>query len=167
MALWNHGLCHLPSFIVRHFLLKTLFRARLGKCTIHRGVKIFAPWKLVVGDGSNIQYRSFLDCRGGLEIGQDVDIALMVTIITQDHDVRDQNYLTRSRPVTISDGAVVGSKALLLPGCSMAKNSVLGAGAVLASSIPENMIYVGNPAKEIGERTAGMNYKCYYRRPFH
>jgi len=54
--------------------------------------------------------------------------------------------------VTIEEGAVVGGGATVVPGCTMGKNSVLGAGSVLTKSIPENEVWAGNPAKHLMSR---------------
>jgi acetyltransferase-like isoleucine patch superfamily enzyme len=131
------------------------------------GVKFFSPWKLSVGLGSNIQGGCFLDCRGGINIGNNVDITLGVKILTEDHDVRSSDYKTRSRSVNLSNGCVIGSFSLILPGIVMSENSVLGAGSVLTKSISEGLIYGGSPAKEIGVRGISFDYICSYKRPFH
>lgn len=167
MSLWNHFFTYIPSFNLRYIILKYLYRAKLGKCSIHMGVKFFSPWKLVVGDNSNIQYGSFLDCRGGLFIGDNVDITLFVKILTEDHDVRSNNYNTRNRPVYIKNNVVIGSYALILPGSTIDKYGVLGAGSVLSGCINEDEIFIGNPASKISERKIESSFNHYYERPFH
>ena len=167
MGLWNHFFCWLPSYALRRLILKHLFFANIGKSNIHLGVKFFSPWKLTIGDGSNIQFKSFLDCRGGLEIGNNVDIALGVNILTQDHDVRTKTYATRSRKVLIDDNVVIGSYALILPGVHLEPYAVIGAGSVVTKMVPKKTIYAGNPAKEIGVRGDEFEYSCSYQRPFH
>ena len=167
MSLWNHFFTYIPSYFIRKLILTVVYRARLGNCNIHMGVKFFSPWKLEVGNGSNIQYGCFIDCRGGVKIGENTDITLQVKILSQDHDVRSESYATRDRSVNIGANCVVGSFALLLPGSVMENNSVLGSGAVLGSHLEECSIAIGNPAKVIGRRSSKINYLCSYKRPFH
>lgn len=167
MASWNHILTYLPSYTLRYYLLKYVFRAKLGKCNIHMGVKFFSPWKLTVGNGTNIQYGCFIDCRGTVVIGDNVDITLFVKILSQDHDINSPDYETRSRPVIIGSGSVIGSYALMLPGSAIGKHSVLAAGALLTKPFGDNLVIAGNPGAVIRTRPTANNYSCSYRRPFH
>lgn len=167
MAVWNYFFSYFPSAWVRWCVLKYIYKASLQRCNIHAGVKMFAPWYLTVGEGSNIQHGSFLDCRGKLYIGENVDVCLGVKVLTQDHDVKSVDYLTRSRSVSIGDNCVIGSFATLLPGSVMKDGAVLGASAVLAKTVNYHEIVVGNPPYQIGLRPKDLNYRCSYIRPFY
>ncbi|EHR0800116.1 acyltransferase [Vibrio parahaemolyticus] len=168
MGFWNHFFCYLPSYHLRYIILKYIYRAKLGKVNIHLGVKFFSPWKLTMDDGSNIQWGSFLDCRGNIHIGKNVDITLGVRILSQDHDVRTSDYKTRSREVVICDNVVVGSYALILPGSVLNENCVLGAGSVFSGIIPIGDVFIGNPATFHSKRNVNeVLYTCDYKRPFH
>lgn len=50
-------------------------------------------------------------------------------------------------PVLIKRGAWIGSGAVILPGVTVGRNSIVGANAVVISDIPDNHIAVGVPAK--------------------
>ena len=50
--------------------------------------------------------------------------------------------------VTIEDGVVIGSRAVIKAGVKIGKNSVIAMGAVVTKDIPENVVVMGNPAKE-------------------
>ncbi|PJE58671.1 MAG: dTDP-6-deoxy-3,4-keto-hexulose isomerase, partial [Candidatus Portnoybacteria bacterium CG10_big_fil_rev_8_21_14_0_10_40_22] len=39
--------------------------------------------------------------------------------------------------------------ATILPGITIGKNALIGAGAVVTKNIPDNAVFVGNPAKEL------------------
>jgi carbonic anhydrase/acetyltransferase-like protein (isoleucine patch superfamily) len=43
----------------------------------------------------------------------------------------------------------VGNNCIFLPGSQMGDNCILGAGSVLNSSMPDNSVYAGTPAKFI------------------
>lgn len=167
VSLWNHFICYIPSYKLRWFILKYCYRASLSSCNIHMGVKFFSPWKLKVGQGSNIQYGSFIDCRGGVVIGNNTDITLMVKIISQDHDVDSNEYTTRSSSVNIGDNCIIGSFSVLLPGSNIEDGGVLGASSVLLKTVKKNKLYAGNPCREIRDRRLSDTYKCSYKRPFH
>lgn len=52
-------------------------------------------------------------------------------------------------PVTIKDNVFIGTGAIIMKGVTIHENSVIGAGAVVTQDVPPNVIYAGNPAKEI------------------
>ena len=45
----------------------------------------------------------------------------------------------------------IGSGAILLPGMTIGRNAVVGAGAVVSQSVPPNTVVAGNPAREIAQ----------------
>ncbi|WP_308303877.1 DapH/DapD/GlmU-related protein, partial [Vibrio parahaemolyticus] len=49
----------------------------------------------------------------------------------------------------IHDNVWLGEGVFVMPGVTIGKNSIIGAGSVVTKSIPENVIAVGNPAKII------------------
>ena len=58
-------------------------------------------------------------------------------------------FRTFAKPVTIEDGVWIGGGAILLPGVTIGRNSVIGAGSVVTHSIPENCVAVGSPCRVI------------------
>ena len=49
----------------------------------------------------------------------------------------------------IREGARIGANATILPGVVIGKNSLVGAGSVVASDVPDGSVVVGNPAKVV------------------
>ena len=96
-----------------------------------------------------------------IDIGNDVLIASNVQIYTATHSTRVGERMagpqdgggvacyTLARPVRIEDGAWIGGGAILLPGVTIGRNSVVGAGCVVTRSIPANCVAVGNPCRVI------------------
>jgi galactoside O-acetyltransferase len=67
-----------------------------------------------------------------------------------------------SVPVRIGDDVWIGSNVVILPGVTIGNNSVVGAGSMVTSDIPENVVAVGNPcrvSRPIDER----DKEYYYR----
>lgn len=56
-----------------------------------------------------------------------------------------------SKPVIIKEGAFVGAHSIILKGVTIGKHAVVGAGSVVATDIPDNEIWAGNPARFIKE----------------
>jgi acetyltransferase-like isoleucine patch superfamily enzyme len=50
--------------------------------------------------------------------------------------------------VTIDDGAIIGSRAVIKAGVTVGKNSVVAMGAVVTRNVPDNTVVVGIPAKK-------------------
>ena len=97
-----------------------------------------------------------------IHIGNQVMIAPNVQIYTASHPVLPQERLvenweekgtayfrTFAKPVTIEDNVWLGGGVIILPGVTIGKNSVIGAGSVVTRSIPANCVAVGNPCKVI------------------
>ena len=71
--------------------------------------------------------------------------------------------------ITICNNVYIGNNALIMPGVIIESNVIIGAGAVVTKSVPENSIVGGNPAKIIGSltdlkgriSTFNLNTKCY------
>jgi len=55
-----------------------------------------------------------------------------------------------SKPVVIEEDVFVGARAMILKGVTIGKGSVVGAGAVVTKSVPQDSIVAGNPAKIVG-----------------
>ncbi len=69
----------------------------------------------------------------------------------QDRDENKPIYFntTCAEPVEIKDGAWIGGGVIILPGVTIGKNSIIGAGSVVTRSIPDNCTAIGNPCKPI------------------
>jgi galactoside O-acetyltransferase len=52
-------------------------------------------------------------------------------------------------PVEISENVFIGSHVLIFKGVTIGRNSVIGTGSVVTSSIPEDVLAAGNPARVI------------------
>ena len=48
----------------------------------------------------------------------------------------------------VKKGASIGAGATILPGITIGKNAVIGAGSVVTRDVPECETWVGNPAKK-------------------
>lgn len=70
--------------------------------------------------------------------------------------------------IKIGDNVYIGNCALIMPGVSIGSDVVIGSGAVVTKSIPDNSIVAGNPARILGqvsdleERVLGYNLNCKY-----
>ena len=49
--------------------------------------------------------------------------------------------------ITIEDGVIIGSRAVIKAGITVGKNSVIAMGAIVTKDVPPNMVVIGVPAK--------------------
>jgi acetyltransferase-like isoleucine patch superfamily enzyme len=64
------------------------------------------------------------------------------------HDV---DVKSRNRPISIGEFSFVGRNCILMPGVSIGKGCVIGAGSVVRGVIPDYSIVIGNPAKVVAD----------------
>ena len=89
-----------------------------------------------------------------VKIGNHVTIARGVKFITHDGGAwifRDEiPDIQVFGTIIIEDNCVIGRDAILMPNIKIAKNSIIAAGSVVISDIPENSIAMGVPARVLG-----------------
>ena len=56
------------------------------------------------------------------------------------------------KPIVIEDDVWIGRRVIILPGVTIGRGSVIGAGAVVAKDIPPYSVAVGNPCKVVRNR---------------
>ena len=124
------------------------FRCEYGK-------NIFVGNKVIINMNC-----TFVD-NNRIEIDNNVLIASNVQIYTATHstNVKErtmQNWdeskaicNTFALPIKIEDNVWIGGGAIILPGVTIGRNSVIGAGSVVTRSIPADCVAVGNPCRVI------------------
>jgi len=151
------------SFIPFHSIRLFLFRlsgVKIGShSTIHIGARFYQPKGIRVGEGTIIGDHATLDGRAPLTIGNHVDIASEVMIFNSQHDLNSSTFDPIEKPVTIKDYVFIGPRAIILPGVTLSKGSVVAAGAVVTKDVAEKEIVAGVPAQVISHRQTQLNYR--------
>lgn len=131
---------------------------------IERGVyfKYVGIWSL--GPSISISDNVFIgkdvefNIKGKITIGSESLIASGAKFIDHDHgislecDMRIQ--IGPTKPIEIGRNVWIGANVIVLKGVKISDGAVVAAGAVVLSSIPENEIWGGIPARKIGERSS-------------
>ena len=80
-------------------------------------------------------------------IGDNCSISKDVRFIA--HDATTYKYLgyTLVHGIKLERNVFIGDKAILLPGITIGKNSIVAAGSVVNKNIPEGKVAAGNPAR--------------------
>jgi len=99
---------------------------------------------LELGRHSHITSRHYLDCSGGITIGDYTIVAgVRSTIVTHGIDWRDSSQKTH--PVVIGDYVLVGSNAVVCPGAVIADRCVVGMGTVVGKGDPAPGALIASP----------------------
>ena len=116
-----------------------------------------------IGEHTYIGPYTSLVCHGGkIKIGKDCRIASHSSICAHNYNIRETTKKIREQGVnfkgiTIEDDCWLGSGVRVVDGITIAKGSVIGAGAVVTKDIPPYSIAVGVPAKVISRRDKGLD----------
>lgn len=105
-----------------------------------------------LGDHAYLNFRCTILDNNEVRIGNHAMIGPGVQIYTAAHplqaDERNEGWEV-AKPVVIEDNVWIGGSAILLPGVTVGRNAVVGAGAVVTRSVPANTVVAGNPAEVI------------------
>lgn len=96
---------------------------------------------------------TIIDC-GEVRIGHHVMIGPNVQLYTAAHHLQAESRTQGweiAKPITIEDNVWLGGGVIVLPGVTVGRNAVVGAGAVVTRDVPANMVAAGNPARLIRE----------------
>jgi UDP-2-acetamido-3-amino-2,3-dideoxy-glucuronate N-acetyltransferase len=117
--------------------------ARIGEnCNIN--CHVFIENDVLIGN--NVTVKPGVQLWSGVTIEDDVFIGPNVTF-TNDKYPKSRNKDFELKKTFIKKGASIGANATLLCGITVGANSSIGAGAVVTKDVPDNEIWVGNPAK--------------------
>jgi maltose O-acetyltransferase len=149
-----------PSHVLRQIAFGAAGVKIGSQSAIHMGVRFFNPSGVRIGADTIVGFRSFLDGRDSLKIGDHVDIASEVMIYNSEHDLNADDFAARVAPVEIGDYVFIGPRAIIMPGVKIGRGAVVAGGAVVTKDVPEFTIVGGVPAREIGTRS---NKDPHYR----
>ena len=123
---------------------------------IEKGANFGKGNGIEIGDNSGIGVNCHV--RGPLEIGKDVMMGPDCMVMTSSHNTSQtdipmcQQGFHSKRKVTICDDVWIGARVIILPGVTIGKGAIIGAGAVVTKDVPEYAVVAGVPAKVIKYR---------------
>lgn len=121
---------------------------------VHQGHGDHNNQTLRIGSGSSIGRRNHIFALNRIEIGANVITASNVYISDCTHGFSDpatpimHQPVLPLRPVVIGEGTWIGQNACIV-GCSVGRNCVIGAGAVVLDDVPDFSVAVGSPARVV------------------
>lgn len=113
-------------------------------CHTHFGKEVYANFNLTLVDD------------GPIYIGDYVMIGPNVTLVAATHPIdpaaRKKKY-QYNQPVKIEENVWLGAQVTVMPGVTIGKNSIIGAGSVVTKDIPTNVVAFGTPCRVVREIT--------------
>ncbi|MBD1916313.1 MULTISPECIES: acyltransferase [Cyanophyceae] len=122
---------------------------------------------ITIGNNTYIGGSTILDCVVSISIGDDVLVSYGCVFADSDNhstrysirrkDLADWRQgkhdwtTTKSSPITVSNGAWIGTHAIILKGVTIGEGAIVGAGSVVTKDVPPWTIVAGNPARIIQE----------------
>jgi acetyltransferase-like isoleucine patch superfamily enzyme len=146
-----------------------LIRSIVGKCgstiCINPPFHCDYGYNIEIGENFFANYNLIILDVGKVTIGDNVQIATNVSILTAGHPVHFQSRNSGYEygiEIKIGNNVWIGSNVVVNPGVEIGENTVIGSGSIVTKSIPANVIAVGNPCKVVREITEE-DRKYYYK----
>jgi UDP-2-acetamido-3-amino-2,3-dideoxy-glucuronate N-acetyltransferase len=119
--------------------------ARIGNnCNIN--AHCFVENDVIIGNDVTVKCGVYL--WDGIILEDSVQIGPNVTFTNDKYPRAKQSFVV-SRTV-VKKGASIGANATIIGGITIGKYALIGAGSVVTKNVPDNALWIGNPAKQAG-----------------
>lgn len=153
----------IPSHHVRLWLYRHVYCAKIeSEAVVYFGTELRGSWNLIIRKGCIVGDNCILDARrGGIELGENVNIGSNVSFYTDSHDYNDPYFsasVSKVGGIKVGNRAWIGSNAIILHDVQIGEGAVVAAGAVVTKDVPPFTVVGGIPAKIIGKRSTNLKY---------
>lgn len=120
-------------------------------CVCHWTVELKYPENLVLGQRVVIGVNVTLGAHSTIRLEDHVRISKDVVIETAglDFSTASPPYAHISAPITVCEGAWIGTRSIILGGVTIGRHAVVAAGSVVTKDVPDGAIAAGIPARVI------------------
>jgi len=124
------------------------------ECWIQWPIQVTGHDHITLGDNVSIVSYVHMWGEGGISIGNRVMIASHTAIASLTHDTEQylMNKTVVQGKVTIEDDVWIGAHSVILPGVTLGKGAVIGAGSVVTRNVAPFTVVAGIPARELRRR---------------
>lgn len=145
------------GILLRAGVAKLLFKSMKGFCWIQPRVIIVHAERITLGHHFGVNSGTYINGIGEIEIGNHVLIGSNVTISSGKHPIDGEQpsiFERQSIPqkIIIEDDVWIGAGAVIMPGITLRKGTVIGANAVVTRDTEPYSVYAGAPAKFLRRR---------------
>ena len=118
---------------------------------------------IVIGDRCVLGAGLMLTAHESIVIGDDVWFGVDVFVSDASHGYQDPEtpiglQLGAHQPVVIGDGSWIGHGAIILPGTTLGRHVVVGAGSVVRGTVPDHAVVAGVPARIVRRLEPGVGW---------
>ncbi|GAC25045.1 DapH/DapD/GlmU-related protein [Paraglaciecola mesophila] len=127
--------------------------------------------KFKIHETSHLKSGTYIECTGGVEIGEYFHSGRGLTIFSSNHNWRSNSLLPYDstnilKKVVIGDAVWVGANVTILPGVRIGDAAVVAAGAVVVRDVEAGSVVGGNPAVEVAKRDEELTKKLVIEKKF-
>ncbi len=141
-----------PLHTWRSFILRC-FGAKVGRGVhVYPGVKIWAPWNIILEDECGIANGVILYSQDKITVGKRTVISQGAHLCAGTHDYSKKGFPLLTAPINIGDNVWIAAEAFVHPGVTVGAGSVIGARSVVNKDMPPGMICAGHPCVAIKQR---------------
>ena len=131
------------------------FGARIGRrVSLEPTVRVEDPWRLTIGDDTEIAHEVILYCLADVVIGSGCRISQYAHLCAGTHDYTDPTMPLLTRPVRLEDEVWIAADVFVGPGVAIGTGSVVGARSSVFSDLGPWGIHAGNPTRRVRDRDA-------------
>lgn len=108
---------------------------------------------IIIGSGTRINSHSEFRNMGtsSIKIGSNVYCGGYLILLAHTYQIKQnkRSKIMTSSSIIIEDDAWIGSRVFIMPGVTIGKGAIIGAGSVVTSDVPPFQRYAGVPARAI------------------
>ena len=154
-AIFLYRVCNILWNIKLKFIAR--FLSNIGR--IISSVEIHPAAK--IGEGLFIDHGSGLVVGETCEIGKNVTLYQHTTLGGISPAINSSSQRNVKRHPTIGDNVIIGSGAQVLGPVFVGNNARIGANTVVLSNVPDNVTYVGIPARKLDSISKSKDFNPY------
>lgn len=153
-----------------HERAKEILRALLSPESeipgLHAPLNLEFGRNVTVGCGVFINFGATILAQARVTLGDRVMLGPNCSLITVGHPVNDHEMRAEgweiAKPITIGENTWFGANVTVLPGVTVGKNCVVGAGTLVTRDVPDNSLVLGSPGRVV--RTLENNEDAWERK---
>jgi len=134
---------------------------RIHNTPVRASIDVGPGATVVIGDRVMLNYGVTIFAARSVTIGSDVGLGEYATVYDTNFHQVDEDADVFTAPVVLEDNVWIGRQAIVLPGVTVGRSSVVAAGSVVTKDIPRNVVAAGNPARPVRDIRAS----DHWRRP--
>ena len=138
---------------IRRWILRRFGAKVATGVSIRPSAHIEVPWMIDLREGVTIGDYAILYSLGPITIGERSIISQYAHLCAGTHDYADHTFKLIRTPIHIDQDVWIGADAFVGPGVEVGPLAVLGARSSAYKNLAAGRIHVGNPARDLKERT--------------